>query len=198
MLISHVSSVVRAHRESHQLLSFFAAVIVESISLMCDAARSPSNTGVTEESVLQKALPVLEETFRARKTPEFQIGGYMLATVVVSKIPMKDEVLLALMGGIVAGWSEESVAPALACLALIAQARAGENAGRLPDAVTAKLMALENVADRLLEMGQKYRVDNLVVGLSTGVLDKMGKTYGAKQLGYVVRFLESNSLGSLL
>lgn len=195
LLISHVTSVVKSHRESHQLLSFFAAVIVESISLMCDAARSPANTGVTEESVLQKALPVLEETFRARKTPEFQIGGYMLATVVVSKIPMKDEVLLALMGGIVGGWSEESVTPALACLALIAQARTCENAGRLPDTITARLLAIEDVVDRLQEMGKKYRVDSLVVGLSNGILDKMGKTCGHKQLGYVIRFLESPTMG---
>ncbi|KAA8900329.1 armadillo-type protein [Sphaerosporella brunnea] len=195
LLVSYVSVVVKARRESHYLLSFFAAVSVESISLMCDAARSPTKSGLTEQTVLQKALPMLEETFNAKKTPEFQIGGYMLATVVVSKIPMKDEVLLALMGGIVAGWSRETIAPALACLALIAQARTGENTGLLPDAVVAKLLSLEDIVQRLEEMGKKYRVDNLVVGLANGILARIGKAYGSKELGYVVRLLEESALG---
>ena len=194
LLVSYVNSVVKSRRESHQLLAFFAIVSAESIAQMCDAARSPTNTGVTEETVLQKALPILEATFRAKKTPEFQIGGYMLATIVVSKVPMKDEALLALMGGIVAGWSPESISAALACLALIAQARTGEVAGHLPDVVTTKLLTIEDIVNRLEEMGKKYRVDNLVVGLSNGILDRMGETYGPKELGYVVRLLEESKL----
>ncbi|KAF8532913.1 armadillo-type protein [Trichophaea hybrida] len=194
LLISHVISVVKSHRESRRLLSFFAAVTAEAISQMCDAARSPTTTGVTEELVLQKALSILEATFRAKKSPEFQIGGYMLATIVVSKVPMKDEVLLALMGGIVAGWSPESISPGLACLALIAQARTGEVAERIPDVVTSKLLTIEDIAERLVEMGKKYRVDYLVVGLSNGILDGMGKMHGPKELGHVLRLLEESSL----
>ncbi|KAI5848875.1 armadillo-type protein [Tricharina praecox] len=195
LLVAHVTSVVQSRRESHQLLAFFAAVVVEAVSLMCDAARSPTSSGITEETVLQKALPLLEETFKAKKTPEFQVGGYMLATVVVSKIPMKDEVLLALMGAIVGGWSAESVTPALACLALIAQARTGPSAGRLQDAVTAGLLAIEDIVQRLQEMGKKYRVDNLVTGLCNGILEKIGKSYGSKELEYVVELLEEAKLG---
>lgn len=190
LLASHVFSVVRSRRESHQLLAFFAAVTAESIAIMCDAART-SSTGVTEELVLQKALPILEATFGAPKIPEFQIGGYMLATIVVSKIPMKDEVLCALMRGIVTGWSSASLSPALACLALVAQERAAELAGRLPDVVVDKLLSIENVVGRLDAMGKKYRVDKLAVGLSNSILGKVGTAYGPKELGYVVRLLES-------
>ena len=194
LLVSHVFSVVRSRRESHQLLAFFAAVAAESIATMCDAART-SSTGVTEELVLQKALPILEATFGAPKIPEFQIGGYMLATIVVSKIPMKDEVLCALMRGIVTGWTSANLSPALACLALVAQERAAELAGRLPDVVVDKLLSIENVVDRLDAMGKKYRVDKLVVGLSNSILGKMGTAYGPKELGYVVRLLEESKLG---
>ncbi|KAI5796993.1 armadillo-type protein [Pyronema domesticum] len=195
LLITHVISVVKARRESHQLLSFFAAVSAEAISQMCDAARSSSTTGVTEELVLQKTLPVLEATFRAKKTPEFQISGYMLATIVVSKIPMKDEVLLAIMAGIVGGLSPETVSSALACLALIAQARTGEISARFPEIITKKLLSIEDVEYRLQEMGKKYRVDNLVIGLCNGIMDKMGAEYGPKELGSVVRLLEESRLG---
>lgn len=195
LLVSHVTSVVRSRRESRQLLAFFATVAAESIATMCDAARTSSTTGVTEELVLQKALPILEATFSAPKIPEFQIGGYMLATIVVSKIPMKDEVLLALMRGIVTGWSPESLSPALACLALVAQERAAELAGRLPDVVVDKLLSAGNVVDRLDAMGKKYRVDKLAIGLSNGILEKIGTTYGSKELGYVIRLLEESKLG---
>jgi len=162
---------------------------------MCDSARSPTSSGITEETVLQKALPLLEEAFKAKKTPEFQVGGYMLATVVVSKIPMKDEVLLALMGAIVGGWCAESVTPALACLALIAQARVGQDAGRLPDTITQKLLAIEDIVQRLQEMGKKYRVDNLVTGICSGILENIGKSYGCKELAYVIELLEEAKLG---
>jgi U3 small nucleolar RNA-associated protein 10 len=196
LLISHVVSVVKAHRESHQLLAFFSTVTVEAISMMCDAARSATTTGITEESVLQKILPLLEETYRASKIPEFQVGGYMVTTVVVSKIPMNDKVLLALMNGIVSGWSSESISPGLACLALIAQARTGESPGQLPDNVTKKMLALNDIVGRLEQMGDKYRVDNLVVGFAHGILENVGKPYGSREVVYVIRLLERLKLGS--
>src|SRR5262249_15618481 len=126
LLINHVTAVVRARRDNHPLLSFFAMVMTEAISAMCDSARLTAKSGITEDDVLQKVLPLLEETFRARKSPEFQISGYMLTTIVVSKVPIKDEVLLAMMNAIAQGWTEESLVPALACLALIAQTRTGK------------------------------------------------------------------------
>ncbi|KAI5783691.1 armadillo-type protein [Geopyxis carbonaria] len=194
MLVTHTTGAVRSKRAGHPMLSFFAAVAVESVALMCDAARTSARTGITEEEVLQRALPLVDDMLAARKTPEFQIGGYMLATVVVSKVPVRDEVLVGLMTALADGWTADSVAPALACLALIAQARTGAQAKQLPEKVTKRLLQIDDITDRLVQMGAKYRVDNLVVGMCTGALSKLGSRYGEKELAAVVTLLEKSNI----
>lgn len=194
LLVNHVTAVVAAKRESHALLSFFAAVIVESMAQMCDSARTPTRSGITEEEVLQRALPLLHSTFKAKKSPEFQIGGYMLATVVVSKVPMKDEVLLALMGDIAKGFNDDTVAPALASLALISQTRSLENATMLPQDVVSSILNIEGLQGRLEEMAAKYRIDHLVIGLAHGIMRNL-QTYGHEELQLVFSLLQNDNLG---
>ena len=193
LLSTHVSSVVKARRDSHTLLSFFAAVITESMSLMCDAARTPTRSGITEETVLQKALPILEDAYRAKKSPEYQVGAYMLTTVIVSKIPVRDEVMLALMTSITEGWSMDTLTPGLATIALIAEAR---ESTQMPSALLQNILAVEDLVPRLQTMGAKYRVDNLILGIASGILGGLGQKHGERELGYVIELLEDSSLGS--
>ncbi|TGZ82115.1 hypothetical protein EX30DRAFT_318094 [Ascodesmis nigricans] len=195
LLINHVFSVVAAKRDNHALLSFFAAVMTESFSLMCDAARSPTKSGITEEEVLQRALPLLQRTFQSKKSPEFQIGGYMLTTVLVSKMPLKDEVSLALMRDVANGFTHETVTPAFACLALIAQTRTGDNAYKLPKDIVAALLQTPSLLERLQKMAIKYRIDNMVAGLVNGVFALMGQKYGQKEFNLVVKLLQGSNFG---
>lgn len=190
LLTSHVIFCVRARRTSHTLLSFFAAVFTEAVSLLCDGARTPSNKGTTEEDVLQRTLPVLEEAYRAKKEPEFQIGAYMATTVLVAKIPMSDQVYTALMSGIAESWSVGGLAPALSCIALIAQTRTGPGSQQLPDKLADALIKIDDLERRLVGMGEKYRVDKLTVGLCRYILAELGQRFGKKDLSVVIKLLE--------
>ncbi|KAL7276313.1 snoRNA-binding rRNA-processing protein utp10 [Rhizina undulata] len=194
ILSEYVLSAIKARRDHHALVSFFSGVTTESVSLMCDATRATGKKGLSEEDVLQRSLSILEEGFKARKSPEFQIGCYMLTTVLVSKLDVADELLLSLMQGIVAGWGKESLNAGLACLALLAQARIGEKSVRLLDEVVKALIRVEDIIEKLAKMGEKYRVDKLVVGLCVGVLERLGKKYGVKELSLVVKMFETARL----
>lgn len=193
LLSAHVTTATRTRRDSHALHSFFSTVATESVSLMCDATRKAGAT--SEQDVLHLAMPILEEAYQARKAPEFQIGAYMLTTVIVAKLSLSGQLLLALMQSIVKGWSKDTVSAGLACLAFLAQARQGEKEVRVSDEVVKGLVKIEDIAQRLLAMGEKYRVDKLVVGLCLGVLDKLGRKYGLKELSIVVKLLEEARMG---
>lgn len=160
---------------------------------MCDATRKKG--GITEEDVLLRTMSILEEGYRAKKSPEFQIGCYMLTTVLVSKLPLSGQLLLSLMQGIVAGWTKGSLSAGLACLAFLAQARQGEKEVRISDEITKGLLKIDDIAARILAMGEKYRVDKLVVGLCLGVLDRLGKRYSVKELTTAIKFIEEARMG---
>ncbi|RPB13149.1 hypothetical protein P167DRAFT_564665 [Morchella conica CCBAS932] len=193
LLSAHVTTATRTRRDSHALHSFFSTVATESVSLMCDATRKAG--AMSEQDVLHLAMPILEEAYQARKAPEFQIGAYMLTTVVVAKLSLSGQLLLALMQSIVKGWSKDTVSAGLACLAFLAQARQGEKEVRVSDEVVKGLVKIEDIAERLLAMGEKYRVDKLVVGLCLGALDKVGRKYGLRELTIVVKLLEEARMG---
>lgn len=193
LLSEYVVSVVRSRRDSHALISFYSTVATESVSLMCDATRKKG--GATEEDVLLCTMSILEEGYKARKSPEFQVGCYMLTTVLVSKLQLSGQLLLSLMQGIVAGWVKESLSAGLACLAFLAQARQGEKEVRISDEITKGLLKIDDIASRILAMGEKYRVDKLVVGLCLGVLGRLGAKYSVKELAIAIKLLEEARMG---
>lgn len=160
---------------------------------MCDATRKSND--LTEEDVLHRTITILEEGYKARKSREFQIGCYMLTTVVVSKLSLSGQLLLSLMQSVVAGWGKESLSAGLACLAFLAQARQGGEEVRVSDEITKGLLKVDAIAERLLAMGEKYRVDKLVVGLCLGVLDRLGRKYGTRELSTAVKLLEEARMG---
>lgn len=160
---------------------------------MCDATRKRG--GVTEEDVLLSTMSILEEGYKARKSPKFQVGCYMLTTVLVSKLQLSGQLLLSLMQGIVAGWVKESLSAGLACLAFLAQARQGEKEVRISDEIAKGLLKIDDIASRILAMGEKYRVDKLAVGLCLGVLSRLGTKYSVKELAIAIKLLEEARMG---
>lgn len=193
LLSEYVLSVVRSRRDNHALISFYSTVVTESVSLMCDAIRK--GRGFTEENVLLSTIGILEEGYKAKKSLEFQIGCYMLTTVLVSKLSLSGELLLSLMQGVVGGWTKEGHSAGLACLAFIAQARQGEKEVRISDEITRGLLRIDYIASRILVMGEKYRVDKLVVSLCLGILDRLGAKYSVKELAIAIKLLEEARMG---
>ncbi|KAF8425871.1 armadillo-type protein [Tirmania nivea] len=166
LLTTHVLGVLSRNHAHHVLVSFYIAVTVETLNRMCTLATYRKNP----EDIIIKVMPTLIQGLKAQKNPEFQIGCYMIITVLVAKLPLDDKLLDSLMAGVIEGWSKVSVSPALACVALLAQERTSRKP--LPLEAVKGLLKLEGLGQMLVEMGTKYRVDELAAGLAIGILSQ--------------------------
>jgi len=149
---------------------------------MCTLATYRKNP----EDIIIRVMPTLVQGLKAQKNPEFQIGCYMIITVLVAKLPLDEKLLDSLMAGVVEGWSKASVSPALACVALLAQERISRKP--LPLEVVKGLSKVEGLGQMLIEMGTKYRVDELAAGLAIGILSQK-RAFGVEKIRLVEKIL---------
>ncbi|RPB23217.1 hypothetical protein L211DRAFT_809362 [Terfezia boudieri ATCC MYA-4762] len=182
LLTTHVLGVLSRNHAHHALVSFYIAVTVETLNRMCTLATYRKNP----EDIIIKIMPTLIQGLKARKNAEFQIGCYMIITILVAKLPLDEKLLDSLMAGVVEGWSKASVSPALACVALLAQERTSRKP--LPLEVVKGLSKVEGLGQMLVEMGSKYRVDELAAGLVISILSQK-HAFGLEKLRLVERIL---------
>ncbi|KAF3913084.1 hypothetical protein AA313_de0200393 [Arthrobotrys entomopaga] len=170
IVAQHVISVVNASHGHATLARFWSALSVETLSAMLDRTVTKSRTGVTEDDVARQMLPIIADSLQAgKRMAEFQIGTYMLLSLLASRVVLEDAVICAMMETVASTWNPETVAPAIAALSLLSQQREGV-ASVAPIAVAAAFLKVDGVADKLLSLGEKYRVDKLAVGLCLAFL----------------------------
>jgi len=138
------------------------------------------------EDIIIRIMPTLIQGLKAQKNPEFQIGCYMIVTVLVAKLPLDEKLLDSLMVGVVEGWSKASVSPALACVALLAQERVLRKP--LPFEAVKGLLKVQDLGQMLVEMGSKYRVDELAAGLAIGIVSQK-RTFSVGKIKLVEKIL---------
>ncbi|CAZ79749.1 unnamed protein product [Tuber melanosporum] len=206
LLCDHTTNAVSTKRDSHQLVSFFSVAITASVSLMCDSLSSNKSGRAknvpTAENILTCTLPLLDQAFSARSSPELETGCHMLTIVLVTKLSLTDTVLTAIIKSIVNHWTVGSYKTGLTCMAYIAQSRFRDDV-ELPDEVISALLKLDKpelgnrgLDEALLSMQVRYRVDRLVVALCLGVLKKLGEMYNAKGLRIIISLLERAKMES--
>ncbi|KAG0642155.1 armadillo-type protein [Tuber brumale] len=206
LLCDHTTNAVSTKRDSHQLVSFFSVAITASVSLMCDSLLSNKSGRAknvpTAENILTCTLPLLDQAFSARSSPELETGCHMLTIVLVTKLSLTDIVLTAIIKSIVNHWTVGSYKTGLTCVAYIAQSRFRDDV-ELPDEVISALLKLDKpefgnrgLDEALLSMQVRYRVDRLVVALCLGILKRLGETHNAKGLRIVISLLERANMES--
>ncbi|CUS10614.1 unnamed protein product [Tuber aestivum] len=206
LLCDHTTNAVSAKRDSHQLVSFFSVVTTASVSLMCDSISSNKSGRAknvpTAENILTSTLPLLDQAFSARSSPELETGCHMLTIILVTKLSLADTVLTAIIKSIVNHWTVGSCKTGLTCAAYIAQSRLSNDV-ELPDEVISALLKLDmpefgnkGLGEAILSMQVKYRVDRLVVALCLGILKRLGETYDVKGLRIVISLLERAKMES--
>jgi len=206
LLCDHTTNAVSAKRDSHQLVSFFSVAITASVSLMCDSISSNKSGRAknvpTAENILTSTLPLLDQAFSARSSPELETGCHMLTIILVTKLSLTDTVLTAIIKSIVNHWTAGSCKTGLICVAYIAQSRFKDDV-ELPDEVVSALLKLDvpelgnrKLDEAFLSMQSRYRVDRLAVALCLGILKRLGETYGTKGLRTVISLLERANMES--
>jgi U3 small nucleolar RNA-associated protein 10 len=143
-------------------------VVTEAIAAKLERARSGRSNIQThgEEEVVRGILPTLSEGLSMRKTPQLQMGCYMIVTVLVSKTRTSDVLLSSLMAKVVSGWTQTTRSAGLVCLAVIAQRRSDIG---LPGPVTKQLLRDESLVQEILSLRSKYRIEKLLFQLALGV-----------------------------
>ncbi|KAK6346259.1 snoRNA-binding rRNA-processing protein utp10 [Orbilia blumenaviensis] len=189
VVAEHIISTIKIGHGHATLARFWSALSVETLSAMLDRTATKSRTGVTQDDVARQMLPIIAESLQVgKRMPEFQIGTYMLLSLLASRVVLEDNVLCATMETVVATWGPETVAPAIAALSLLSQQREG-SVPAAPAGVASAFLKVDNVADKLLALGEKYRVDKLAVGLCLAVLETE-KLWGFKSCSFVKAIFE--------
>ncbi|KAJ6263576.1 U3 small nucleolar RNA-associated protein [Drechslerella dactyloides] len=189
LLAQHVITTVSAGHGHATLARFWSAVSLETLSAMLDRTATRSRTGVTPDDVARQILPLIADSLQAgKKMPEFQIGTYMLLSLLASRVVLEDAVICASMESVVGTWGPETITPAVAALSLLSQQREGMTPVATP-AVAAAFLKVENVADKLLTLGEKYRADKLSVGLCLAYLQDE-KLHGFKSCAFIRSIFE--------
>lgn len=122
------------------------------------------------QDIIIRIMPTIIQGLKTQQNPEFQIGCYMITTVLVANLPLDDKFLDSLMSGVVDGWGKVTISPGLACVALLAQER--QSTTPLPIQVVNGLCCVRGLGQMLVEMGRKYRVDGLATGLAMSILSE--------------------------
>ena len=149
----------------------------------------------SEEDVLLRVLPVLNEGLSMRKVPEFRVGCYMVLTVLATKASLKDNILTAMMEAVTSGWTQDTSHAGLICLSVLAQRR---QTVALPERVLEALLAIKGLGDDLLTLHKQYTVERLALGLVLGIVEAHGTVGNRGRLLMVRTILEAQLMREAL
>ncbi|WZH44657.1 armadillo-type protein [Fusarium acuminatum] len=175
------------------LISFWAGLMTEAVSGILDKSRSGRATVQSEndQALLHRLGPIFAESLVMKKVPSIQIGSYMAIAVFVAKGNLEDNAVTAFMDQTVYGWTNDTVRPALVCLAILAQYR---SAKQMSGKTTKALMKVTDIGNLLVEIGQERRVDKLANGLCLALIERLTKKGDARGLATIITILSSSVL----
>lgn len=172
------------------LISFWAATITEAVAAMLDKSRNGRREiqRQSQEDVVLRIMPTLNDGMCIEKVPDLQIGCYMVLTVVVTKAPIRDEVLAALMDAVASGLSQTNHA-SLICLAALAQQK---ESAVLSKRVLKALLKIEKLDHTFLMLKSQYKVGRLALGTVLGILGGAGNTQDTSRISLVRSMIEAD------
>ncbi|KAI9675716.1 MAG: snoRNA-binding rRNA-processing protein utp10 [Caeruleum heppii] len=176
-----VLGVAKRSQHHHALLRFWAGVMTEAVAGMMDQVRSgrAAVQRQSQEDVLLLILPILDQGLAMKKVPELRIGCYMIISIMVTKASLETRVLTGLMEAVLAGWTTDTVFPALTCLAVLTQVLDDPT---LPRAITTELLKADKLLEMLVHLSQSTNIHRLVYGLANGIIADISRTESIRGL----------------
>ncbi len=167
--------------------------MAEGVTGIMDLARSGRKAvqKQNEQDVLLRILPVLSEGLVMTQVPDLRVGCYMLLTLLATKANLGDNVLISMMEAVIVGWTTDTYHAGLICLALLAQRRI---ALKLPIAVLNAVMNIQGLDLELLNLHQRYRIDQLALALLLGVIEKLDEPSELERLAFLENLLGAQIL----
>ena len=148
-----------------------------------------------QENILLRVLPVLNEGLSMKAISELRVACYMVLTILASKIPLAEHVLVAMMEAVVSDWSQGNAQTGLICLSLLAQQR---QAVELPRKVFQALEAIGDIDEDLLFLHKGYAVEKLALGLILGIVGGLRNNTNSDRLETVRALIEARVMDEVL
>lgn len=144
-----------------------------------------------KEDILLRVLPVLNDAFDLKESPQLIIGSFMLCVVLANKASPADNVLNGLMEAIVGAWTQETLVAGFTCLSVLAQHKSNEE---LPSRVVNAITQMENSVDIIEEVNKRYSVKELVLQLAKGCVSDAKRAQDSDYLGFVDQIIQRRIL----
>ncbi|KAG6200927.1 hypothetical protein E4U10_001112 [Claviceps purpurea] len=175
------------------LIVFWGGIMTEAVNGILDRTRSGRAAVQSDnmQALLHRVGPIFAESLVMKKVPSLQIASYMAMAIFVSKGNLEDVAVTAFMQQTVHGWTQETVRPALVCLAIMAQFR---SAKQMSSKVTKALMKVQDIGPLLVDIGRERRVDKLANGLCLALIERFTKKGDSRGLPTIMSILESQIL----
>ncbi|KAL8998226.1 MAG: hypothetical protein Q9188_006146 [Gyalolechia gomerana] len=188
--------VCRCGQQYPALLSFWASVTSQAVSLMLDQSRLGrlELQKQNQEDVLRRIMPFLAQGLAMRQCQDLRIGCYMILTIVISKCNPREELLAAMMDMVVYRWHGVTHA-GLICLVILCQQK---QKLKLPKKAFKALIAVENLVDDLVQLSNQHNTEKLVLSLVLGLLKGLGRAGDADRLRFIRVLLEADLMQSSL
>ena len=172
------------------LTSFWAATITEAVAAMLDQSRHGRREiqRQSQEDVVLRVMPTLNDGLGLKKIPDLQVGCYMVITVLVTKSALSDEVLAALMDAVASGLSQTDHA-GLVCLAALAQQT---ESAVLSKGVLNALLEVENLDHTFKMLKSQYSVEKLAVGAVLGIIEGLVKVQDMRPINLIRSMMEAD------
>lgn len=172
------------------LISFWAATITEAVAAMLDQSRNGRREiqRQSQEDVVLRIMPTLNDGMCLEKVPDLQVGCYMIITVLVTKSALRDEVLAALMDAVASGLPQTNHA-GLICLATLAQQR---KSALLSKRVLKALLRIERLDHVFLMLKSRFNVDKLALGAVLSILGGVGNVQDTHRISLIRSMIEAD------
>lgn len=167
--------------------------MTEGINGLLERTRSGRGAVQIENtaSLLHRLGPIFGEALVTKNVPNLQIAAYMALTVFVARGSLQDNAVTAFMQQIVQGWTNDTIKPALVCLAILAQYR---SAKQMNGKVAKALMRVDNIGGLIADIGKDRRVDKLANGLCLALIERLTKKGDSRGLATIKTILSSEIL----
>ncbi|KJZ74082.1 U3 small nucleolar RNA-associated protein 10 [Hirsutella minnesotensis 3608] len=175
------------------LITFWGGLMTEALGGILDRTRSGRAAVQSDntQSLLHRVGPIFAESLVMKKIPSLQIASYMALALFVAKANLEDVAVTAFMEQTVYGWTNDTVRPALVCLAIMAHFR---SAKQMSSKVTKALMKISDIGHLLVEIGQERSVDKLANGLCLALIERFTKKGDSRGLPTIMAILSSRVL----
>ncbi|KAJ9645553.1 snoRNA-binding rRNA-processing protein utp10 [Knufia peltigerae] len=177
-----------------QLLRFWGTLIVESVTGRLNQVRSGRKEVEKQrlEDALRKIVPLLEEGFEIRDSPEVTVTCYTISLLLASNSNLQDAVIDSLMRSVAAHIQTDGSDPksALACLVVLATRK---NEPKVPKQVLELLIKRRELKQRLLELKDQVPVTSFLEVLVHSALTGLKPSNLDSRFAFIERLFDVGS-----